>query len=77
MYDVPPIPPQQKLRELLLRHENRPNYIIAAKCGFHPARLSQYALGKRPIPPHHLIRLCEVLNCNPEDIVGDLDSNVY
>lgn len=60
-----------KLRAILLEPQNRPNYIIAVSCGMAPSRLSEYALGKRQIPVHHLIRLCEVLHCNPDDILGE------
>lgn len=63
----------QKLRTLLLMPHNRPNYIIAAKAGIAPTRLSEYSLGKRYIPPHHVQQLCEVLNCQPDDIVGDME----
>jgi DNA-binding Xre family transcriptional regulator len=54
--------------------QNRPNYFVAVACGMAPSRLSEYALGKRAIPAHHVIRLCEVLKCNPDDILGAYDS---
>lgn len=63
-----------KLRAVLLEPQNRPNYYIAVQAGMAPSRLSEYALGKRAIPPHHLIRLCEVLRCNPDDILGAYES---
>ena len=66
----------QKLRTVLLHPEFRPNYIIAAMAGVHPTRLSEYALGKRYIPPHHVQRLCEVLKCNPDDIIGDMEDDL-
>lgn len=65
-----------KLQARLLWAENRPNYMIAAKIGVAPSRLSEYGLGKRPIPPHHLIALCEVLRCSPDDILGPADEDV-
>lgn len=64
---------ETKLRAVLLRHENRPNYQVAAMAGIAPSRLSEYALGRRRIPPHHLIRLCEILNCSADDILGEVE----
>lgn len=63
-------PRETKLRQILLRHENRPNYMLAAQASLSPSRLSEYAWGRRPIPPKHLVRLCDVLHCSPDDIVG-------
>jgi len=63
-------PRETKLREILIRPQNRPNYQIAAQAALSPSRLSEYAWGRRPIPPHHLLRLCEVLKCSPDEIVG-------
>lgn len=62
-----------KLRALLLEPQNRPNYYVAVAAGMAPSRLSEYALGKRIIPAHHMIRLCEVLKCQPDDIMGELE----
>lgn len=63
-----------RLSALLLEPKNRPNYMVAALCGFPPSRLSEYSLGRKQIPPHHLMALCEVLNCNPDDILEPLDA---
>lgn len=49
--------------------------MIAARAGMPPSRLSEYILQQREIPPHHLISLCQVLNCEPEDIVGLVEEN--
>lgn len=57
-----------KLR-LKLLEIGGPQYLVAARCGFSPSRMSEYALGK-PIPPKHMIALCSVLSCAPEDITG-------
>jgi DNA-binding transcriptional regulator YdaS (Cro superfamily) len=62
-----------RLREVLQRPEYRPNYLIAVKAGFAPSRLSEYALGRRPMPPHHLIALCRVMGLQPEDIADDYE----
>lgn len=34
-------------------------------------RLSEYKHGKRSIPIHHVMALCDVLKCEPCDIVGE------
>lgn len=47
-----------------------PAYIVAARCGFSPSRMSEYVLGRREIPAKHVMALCEVLRCNPDDVVG-------
>lgn len=65
-----------KLRAVLLEPQNRPNYIIAVAAGMAPSRLSEYALGRREMPAHHIMRLCEVLRCQPEDILGEYKSEV-
>jgi hypothetical protein len=62
-----------KLRTILLLPENRPNYIIAAKMGITPTRLSEYSNGKRAIPMHHLVIMTRYFNCEPEDITGRVD----
>lgn len=58
-----------KLRMKIL-DEGGPQYMIAARAGISPSRLSEYVLMQRRIPPHHLVALCRVLKCNPEDIIG-------
>jgi len=45
--------------------------MIAALAGMSPSRLSEYILGQRAIPQHHMIGLCRVFECEPEDILGD------
>lgn len=62
-----------KLRNHLLKRENRPNYLFAKAVGINAGKLSRYASGLDAIPPHHLFRLCEVLKCDAEDIIGPMD----
>ncbi len=66
-----------KITKLRLRmmEDPRPQYVIAAAACISPARLSQFAMGVRPIPQYRVYALCEVLECNPEDLLGfaDLD----
>lgn len=61
-----------KLRKRLLQDE-RPQYRVAADIGIHPSTISQYALGRIEIQPHHLVMLTRYYQCNPEDIMGYLD----
>jgi transcriptional regulator with XRE-family HTH domain len=65
--------PYTKLRVLLLRPEARPNYVLAARLGVAPSRLSDWSLGKRVIPTDKLMMLCEILRVAPDDIIGELD----
>lgn len=62
-----------RLHSILMRPEAKPNYVLAAKIGVAPSRLSEWALGKRPIPPERLLRLCELLNVSPDEVLGELD----
>ena len=63
-----------RIRKLLLTGD-LPAYKVAAEIGIHPSTLSQYALGRREVLPHHLIRLCRYYQLNPEDILGYLDED--
>lgn len=58
-----------KLRMRILE-EGGPAYIIAARAGISPSRVSEYTLGRRRIPPHHVVALCRVLKCNPDELLG-------
>lgn len=44
---------------------------IAVAAGFKQPRLSDYVHGRRVMPMQHLISLCEVLHCNPDDLIGE------
>ena len=58
-----------KLRMVLLRlgaHQ----YEVAQAAGIPAPRVSEYATGRKNIPKHHLLKLAEVLEVSPEDIVG-------
>jgi transcriptional regulator with XRE-family HTH domain len=58
---------------LRLLEDGRPQYKIAAEVGVSPARISEYALGKRPIPTNHIYSLVRVLGCNVSDLIGFAD----
>jgi DNA-binding Xre family transcriptional regulator len=59
---------------LRLLEDGRPQYQIAAAVGVSPARISEYALGKRAIPTNHIYSLVRVLGCNVEDLIGYADN---
>lgn len=54
----------------------QPNYQIAAAAGLHPTTLSQYARGVKPIKADHLVALCRVFECEPEDLLGDIEVEI-
>lgn len=58
-----------KLR-LRILETGGPAYIVAARAGFSPSRMSEYILGHKAIPVRHLVPLCEVLRCDPDDVIG-------
>lgn len=63
------IAPVTKLRMRVLE-TGGPAYMIAARAGFSASRMSEYVLGHKDIPVKHLVKLCEVLRCDPDDVVG-------
>lgn len=68
---VEPLAPLQitKLRIKVLSVDH-PQYQIAALAGIHPSTLSMYVKGDKPILDKHLIALCDLFQCEPEDIIG-------
>lgn len=66
-----------KLRLKLLEHKRltgMPQYKVAAAAGMPPSRVTEYALGQKKMPIRHVIALSKVLQCNPDEIVGDAPS---
>ncbi len=57
---------------LKLQTTSQANYVIGASCGIHPTTLSLYARGQKDISPKHLIALCKLFECEPEEILGDI-----
>lgn len=47
---------------------------IAKATNISPSTLSSYALGKIPIRPHHLHRLCLYFHLNPESLLGYIEA---
>lgn len=62
--------PQITKLRLRILETGGPAYMVAARAGFSASRMSEYVLGRKQIPPKHVVPLCEVLRCDPEDIVG-------
>ena len=49
------------------------NYIIAAAARINPYTLSRYARGHQPISAPHLIALCRLFECEPEELIGEME----
>jgi transcriptional regulator with XRE-family HTH domain len=64
-----------RLRYKLLSIE-QPDYQIAAAAHIHPTTLSNYAQGKKDLSPKHLRALCELLSCEPEEIMGSMEVEI-
>lgn len=65
-----------RLRLALLAYGDH-QYIVGAKARVSPARLSEYANGKRKIPAKTLAKLAIVLECEPQDLVGYVDPSEH
>lgn len=62
--------------QLKLQAQNQPAYIVGAACGIHPTTLSFYARGIKPISAKHVVALCELFECEAEDILGTIEVEV-
>ena len=51
-----------------------PQYVIGSMAGIHHSRMSEYCLMQKPIKDDHLLSLCIVLDCAPDDIIGEADN---
>jgi transcriptional regulator with XRE-family HTH domain len=60
------------LKARLLAHP-QPAYLIAAAAGIDPTTLSKLARGKMPIAVYYRRRLADVLECDPDDLIGDTE----
>jgi hypothetical protein len=56
---------------LKLQQVEQPNYMIAAVAHIHPTTLSQYARGLKPISAKHLVALCALFECQPDELLGE------
>jgi len=48
-----------------------PAYAIGAAARVNPRYLTEYMASRKRIPSDHMVRLCRVLNCEPEDLMED------
>ena len=65
------LPPQRVTKlKLMLMRVPQPQYQVAALAGIHPSVMSMYSRGEKPIRDKHLITLCDLFRCEPEDILG-------
>jgi hypothetical protein len=61
---------------LKLMSTDVPNYVVAAAAKIHPTTLSLYARGKKPISAAHLIALQRVFECEPDDLIGEIEVEI-
>jgi DNA-binding Xre family transcriptional regulator len=54
-----------------------PQYQVAALAGIHPSTMSMYVKGDKPILDKHLVALCDLFGCEPDEIVGWRDVNGF
>lgn len=52
-------------------------YQIAGLTSIAPTTIAEYCLGQSAIPTHHMLRLCEFFQCEPEDLIGIIESDTY
>lgn len=67
-----PINPDTKLGRLINRQARR-SYVVAGEAGISPRLLTEYCAGRREMTQQHILSLCRVLDCNPWDILEDVD----
>lgn len=65
-----PISQETKLGRAITRQGLR-SYAVAGGAGFSPRLLTEYVSGRMPIPDHHLLALCRVLNMEPWQLKED------
>lgn len=61
---------------LKLLSVEQPNYIIGAAAHIHPTTLSHYARGRREISSRHLVALCKLFECEPDEILGEVEVEI-
>ena len=58
------------LRQMIAR-SGAPMYHVAGLVGIDPSTLSKYANRRLPIRHNHMLALCELFECEPEDLLAD------
>jgi transcriptional regulator with XRE-family HTH domain len=59
-----------RLTALLERRGIRPG-VVADLVGVERSTLAKWAADERPVPGRHLALLCEVLQCRPDELLGE------
>ena len=59
-----------RLREMIAR-SGAPMYRVAALASIDPSTLSKYANRRMPIRHNHMLSLCNVFECEPEDLLDE------
>lgn len=67
-----PISQETKLGRMMFRRGLRA-YYIAARAGFSSRVMTEYCAGRRPMNQEHLLALCRVLECEPYEILDDVE----
>lgn len=65
-----PLPTHTKLGQLMTEHGDRA-YILSGKAGIPTRTLTEYLAGRKEIQPQHMTRLCDIYDCEPEDLIDD------
>ena len=53
----------------MIARSGAPMYRVAGIAGIDPSTLSKYANKRLPIRHTHMLALCEVFDCEPEDLM--------
>lgn len=61
----------------LIASTGEPVYMWSARARIAYSTLNDYICGRRPISHNHLIRLCDVFDVEPEQLIGLNDENAY
>lgn len=54
----------------MIASRGEPVYMWSGRTQIAYSTLNEYIRGVRPIPHHHLLKLCDALGVEPEDIIG-------
>jgi DNA-binding Xre family transcriptional regulator len=60
------------LRQMIAR-SGAPMYHVAGLSGIDPSTMSKYANRRMPIRHHHMLSLCTLFECEPEDLLDEYD----
>lgn len=79
MSAVEPLPQSVRVTKLRIKVLSvpQPQYQVAALAGIHPSTFSRYVKGLQPILDKHLIALCDLFGCEPEELIGWEDVNGF